>query len=141
MCSMVIEICGVNMEKWIYVISIALQLSGAILLIIKYWFGSAKEQLSRIQNKRTRDVGEGHIILGDSLPSDQEFIEELWISRIAFIYIAAGYIVGIWGSIESTNKNHIALMTILISFILVYIGKVISYLKGKHFQSGEELSK
>lgn len=122
------------METWVYMISIAFQLSGAILLIIKYWCSSAKNQLTRIQNKRTHDEGGGVLILGDSLPSNQEFIEELWLSRIAFLYIAVGYIVGIWGNVESTNKYFATLMIIIMSCLLVIAGKGISYLLGKPFQ-------
>ncbi len=120
------------MSKWIYAISIALQLSGAVLLIIKYWFGSSKDQLASIQRKRTHIENET-IVIGDTGPSDQEFIEELWICRIAFLYIATGYIVGIWGNIESTNRYCLALLIAFISCILVIAGKVISYSFGKPF--------
>lgn len=126
------------MKNWFYMISIAFQLSGAILLIIKYWFGSAKDQLTHIQNKRTRDEGGGNIIMGDSLPSDQEFIEELWLSRIAFLYIAVGYMIGIWGNVDNINKCFAAFMILFMSCLFVIIGKVISYSMGKPFQIDEK---
>lgn len=126
------------METWVYMISIAFQLSGSILLIIKYWCSSAKNQLARVQNKRTRDEGGGVLILGDSLPSNQEFIEELWLSRIAFLYIAVGYIVGIWGNLESANKDFVSFMIFMMSCLFVFVGKIISYLMGKAFQRDEK---
>lgn len=123
------------MEKNIYILSIALQLAGAILLIIKYWFGSAKRQLSKIQGKRTR-VENSTLILGDNVPNDNEFLEELWLSRIAFIYMAGGYILGIWGNVIDANKWIIAALIVVVTSILVFIGKMIS--KNKSSDRGGE---
>ena len=118
------------MEKCIYTVSIALQLAGAILLIIKFWSGSAKRQLAKIQKKRTH-IENTTLIIGDSGPNDREYIEELCLNRTAFIYLAAGYIIGIWGDLADANKWIIALLIIIEAGIFVGIGKIISWKWGK----------
>ncbi len=123
------------MEKCIYILSIALQLAGAILLIIKYWFGSDKRQLSEIQRKRMK-VENTTLLLGENVPNDNEFLEELWLSRIAFIYIACGYLLGIWGDVLNANKWVIAGFIVVVTSILVFTGKIFS--KSKSGDRGGE---
>ena len=123
------------MEKCIYTVSIALQLAGAILLIIKFWSGSARRQLAEIQKNRTHVEGTV-LIIGDSGPNDHEFIEELCLNRTAFIYLAAGYIVGIWGDLADANKWCIALLIIIEASIFVGVGKLISWVRGKAYKGG-----
>ena len=121
------------MEKCIYTVSIALQLAGAILLIMKFWSGSAKRQLAEIQKKRTH-IENTTLIIGDSGPKDHEFIEELCLNRTAFIYLAAGYIIGIWGNLTDANKWRIALLIIIETSIFVGVGKLISWKWGKAYK-------
>lgn len=118
------------METCIYIFSTALQLAGAILLIIKYWFVSEKKQLTRIQGKRTRVENET-LILGENVPNDSEFLQELWLSRIAFIYIACGYIFDIWANVSNANKWVIAGLIVVATGIFVGLGKLISVVKRK----------
>lgn len=123
------------MDMCIYTVSIALQLAGAVLLIIKFWSGSAKRQLAKIQDKRTR-AENTTLIIGDNTPTDCEFIEELCLSRTAFIYIAVGYIVGIWGDLSNAPKWLIALLIIIETSIFVGVGKIISWKWGKAYKDG-----
>lgn len=120
-----------NIEIFTYILSIALQLAGAVMLIIKYWFGSAKKQLEKIEKSRASVKGEA-LALANDKPSDKEFVEELCMSRFAFIYIAVGYIVGIWGDISDANKCCIACIIIILAVLLVLLGEWVSYLKCKN---------
>ena len=112
------------MEKWIYVLSVSFQITGAVLLIIKYWFGSAKHQLMIIQSKRTH-VENGALSLGCNGPSDREFIKELWLSRIAFLSIVIGYILGVFGDISTINKWEILIEVVVCSFIIIVLVYII----------------
>ena len=120
-------------EVLIYIFSIAMQLAGAVILILKYWTGSSKKQLEEIQTKRTYVEGE-ILYLGISEPNDQEFIEELWINRLAFIFLAIGYLSGVWGDISNSNKWLTLLMIVLLTIVIVFAGKCFARKKGKPYQ-------
>ena len=122
-----------NIEIVAYIISIAFQLAGAVMLIMKYWSGSVKKQLDEIQKRRT-GVEDEAIHLAGFEPSDKEFVEELCMSRFAFIYITVGYIVGIWGNNSDTNKCYIACIIFIIAVSLVLLGERVSCLKGEKYQ-------
>ena len=124
------------MEKWIYVIAISLQLTGASLLILKYWFGSVAQQLKEISKKRTKVI-ESTLVLGDNVPNDYEFVKELWLSRIAFVCIAMGYVVGVFGNIENYNRWKIMWAVIICSIILTGISYFMAYRLAKKYKKNK----
>jgi hypothetical protein len=120
-----------------YVLAISFQLAGALLLIVRYWFKSVESQLAVVESKRTHMIGE-MLYLGKTQPDDSELVEEIWINRLAFVYIALGYFLGIWGDPLDTCKCKVALLAIFIASILVTIGKIASAKASNKYKNSQK---
>ncbi|MGN0680884.1 MAG: hypothetical protein ACI4LY_02615 [Candidatus Fimisoma sp.] len=123
-----------------YIIAISFQLAGALLLIVRYWFKSVEDQLKYIEGKRTHTEG-NTLMLGASQPNDSEMVEEIWLNRLAFAYIAVGYLLGIWGDPLSVNRWWITLAVVLLVCILVVIGKRHSEKEASKYAKAEKAHK
>ncbi len=112
------------MELLFYVIAVSLQVSGAVILLVKYCFKAEKSQLEENQMKKTRVEGDT-LYLGENVLSDKELLKEVWLSRFAFLFISVGYIVGIFGDVSCQNKFitmcEIVLVTIIIVVITIWV--------------------
>lgn len=118
-----------------YIFAISFQLAGALLLIVRYWFKSVDKQLQSLESRRTHlDLGGEVLNLGETQPSDSEMAEEIWINRLAFAYIAIGYLLGIWGEPRGASKCVITFVVALFVLILVAIGKKISKKESDKFK-------
>mgnify|MGYP004455942557 CR=1 FL=1 len=104
-----------------YLGAISFQLAGAVLLLVQYCFKSIESQLKSIAVKRTHLDG-SVLYLGETKPNDCELVEEIWSNRLAFLYIALGYFVSIFGDPLDINKLLIALIIAVISSVLVFAG-------------------
>ena len=107
----------------LYIIAISLQVSGALLLLIKY-LSTKKENLI------IRFKGNGIIIKNNNtneITFDKEAFRKLYentlINRWAFGYIFFGYLIGVFGSIDNNcNKEKvIAFVAILLLTIMLTI--------------------
>lgn len=105
-----------------YVLALSLQLAGALLLIIRYSVTPMKTQLKDAHEKASH-VDEAEETISIGIPVDSELIEEIRLNRLAFIYIAVGYLFGIWGESFDVNKWFITGLVILLAAIAVVIGK------------------
>lgn len=105
-----------------YVLAISLQLAGALLLIIRYSVTPMKTQL-RDAHEKASHVDEAEETISIGIPVDSEVIEEIRLNRLAFIYIAVGYLFGIWGESFDVSKWLITGLVILLTVIEVAIGK------------------
>lgn len=114
-----------RVEEYIYVMAISLQLAGAVMLIVSYWFVSIKKQLDLLNKKKTRLENET-LIIGQTQPSNTEFVQQICQNRIAFIYIAIGYLVGIFGNLNDARRITILLLVLVIAFVFTIIGLLIS---------------
>ena len=94
-----------------YLGAISFQLAGAVLLLVQYCFKSIESQLKSIAVKRTHLDG-SVLYLGETKPNDCELVEEIWSNRLAFLYIALGYFVSIFGDPLDINKLLIALIIV-----------------------------
>ena len=111
--------------EMMYSVSIAFQLAGALLLVLKYWSdGSHRKQLKELQMRRTH-VSDGTLCEGTYEMADFEFVKELWINRIAFVYISLGYITCIWSSTPDDRIRATAIVIVLTA-IFIMIGELIS---------------
>jgi len=96
----------------LYIISVSLQLSGSLLLLL-YCFGNVDKSI--IENKRQEThVEEETLHLGRTQPTPSEFSKNVWLTRIAFIQLSAGYLTSIWSEIDDQKR----LMTFILIFIL-----------------------
>lgn len=119
-------------ETWIYILAISLQVAGAICLIINYW-GNVKEKVIMTY------------YAGGEIPKAQDnnmvrlkrerlqsCAKDIYMNRFAFICIAIGYGLGLYGEItENTNKLNALLAIILFCILIICIGCSISGLVSK----------
>lgn len=112
--------------EWIYTVALSLQLSGAVLLLLKYTFTNIGKGIKKISEKENR-VENGTLFLGRTQPTEEAYRENVWLNRIAFAYIALGYLASIWGDI-SESPRYIIFVWVLIQSVLL---TAISYYASK----------
>lgn len=113
-------------ENNLALLSIALQLSGAILLMVKFWGKRKAEILQQYFNSSEsicRDDGEEVVLHKEKL---QKIFKEIYLTRFSFVYIVIGYISSIC---ELSISKCCAVLAILsISSILILFAYSISIL-------------
>ena len=109
-----------NCFEWIYTISLSLQLSGAVLLLLKYTFTNIRKGIRETSEKESR-VEDGTLFLGRTQPTKKEYRENAWLNRMAFAYIALGYLTSIWGSISESPRYIIFVWVLIQSVFLTAI--------------------
>lgn len=106
-----------------YVISISLQIAGALILLL-HFFGKGKEE--ELLNNNYYGENRWH----DSKPMNRDVailkLQDIHISRISFIYIILGYLCGIWADISDTNKWYILFWVCIGTFIAISIAVIFS---------------
>lgn len=105
-----------------FVIAIALQTAGALLLIVNIW-GKTRTRIidmyfSRgvFANKKNRNFVR---LNGDRV---RRCVLNLYLNRVAFIYIALGYFLGIFGEPKAWGKDALAAVIAALSVLLVLAG-------------------
>ena len=114
------------MENFIALMSIALQLSGAILLMVKFWGKRKTEILQQYFNSSEsicRDDGEEVVLHKEKL---QKIFKEIYLTRFSFFYIVCGYFLSVFDL--SISKCCAVLAILLISSILILLAYSISIL-------------
>lgn len=119
-------------SEWVYIIAITFQLTGAILLLIKYSFVNIEKGIQDNRNKETR-IENDFLYLGSTQPTAAEYKENVWLNRIAFAYIAIGYLINVWGAIECGNKikifSTIVILSVVFSLLSLFISRKLSNYK------------
>lgn len=113
-------------ENNLALLSIALQLSGAILLMIKFWGKRKEEILQQYFNSSEiicRDNGEEVSLHKEKL---QKIFKEIYLTRFSFLYIVFGYILSVCEL--SISKCYAVLAILSISLILILFAYSISIL-------------
>ena len=110
-------------ETWIYMLSISLQVSGAICLIMNYW-GNVKEKviITYYAGGEMAKAQDNDMIL---LKKErlQSCAKDIYANRFSFIYIILGYAIGLFGNIADTdNKLYMLLLIFIFCVILTCIG-------------------
>lgn len=109
----------------LYILSISFQLAGALVLIIHYW-KNAKKLLelsifsftSPDRNKEEKIVVPKEILQQRAYP--------IYLNRIAFTYIAIGYLLGIFCHSLHMNIFCVFASIVIISLLLMFIGRFIT---------------
>ena len=121
-----------NMFRLFYIISISFQLSGAVLLLLKYSFVNIDKGIE--ENKRKESHAEGEAFVpGNTQPTSSEFAENVWLNRIAFALIAIGYLTSVWGRIDNCQRAMSFIWIILLSAGIT----TVSYWVSKHLGSNK----
>ena len=109
------------MENFLALLSIALQLSGAVLLIIKFWGNLRIEILQQYFNSPEsicRDNGEEVPLHKEKI---QKIIKKVYLTRVSFIYIVLGYLLSVFDlSISKCSGVLIILSFTLVLILLAY---------------------
>ncbi|MBO6128838.1 MAG: hypothetical protein J6P79_08070 [Pseudobutyrivibrio sp.] len=104
---------------FIYVLSLAFQIAGAVLLILKYW-GNTRQ---RIINEYFPGTGIASNDGDDNALLDvfrvRECVIEIYSSRVAFIYIAIGYALSVFGEKGDVASVIVLLMVFVASEVLI----------------------
>lgn len=113
--------------KTLYVISLVLQVSGALLLIVE-WFGKTEKILQqKYFNTSNAELGkevENSIEITVDHTRIKNVLINLYTNRATFVYILVGYLISIWGSIE-TNRICITIIVLFGAIILTVFSRVI----------------
>lgn len=106
-----------------YIFAVALQMSGAIILIL-YFCGKTKDRILKeyFPGSNTVERDENNKVILDK-GKIRNCAAKIYMNRLAVIYIAFGYLVGIYGSIEACSADYVLIMVILISCIFVIAGQ------------------
>ena len=114
------------MENTFAVLSIAFQLSGAVLLTIRFWGKRKNEILQQYFNSSEsicRDDGEEVVLHKEKL---RKIFKEICLTRFSFIYIVLGCLLGVFDL--SISKCCAVLAILLISSILILFAFSVSIL-------------
>lgn len=115
----------------VYILAISLQLAGAELLIVNYWRLPLK-QLIEIELNKQPHVGEEETILYTGGESELEISRNILLNRFAFVFIALGYLFGVFGDMQDYCRWFIAFWVLVIS---VMITLSTNYVVGKMIKS------
>lgn len=115
-----------NPGVFAYTLSLAFQVAGAVLLIIKY-FGRTKERIIDEyfpgSNYVKYDENENVTLEKNKV---QECVQRIYSNRMAFVFIVIGYILSIFGIVPEKNKGCILVFVIVGTIIIILLGKGIS---------------
>lgn len=123
----------VTMEIIAYVLSLAFQVAGAILLIIKY-FGNTQKQIIEEYFSGSSYVETDKTNINNSLLKKdkvRECARKVYDNRMAFVFIAAGYILSIFGDTHGTCKMCILAYVFSSTTIIILLEKATSMIISK----------
>ena len=114
------------MENFLALLSIAFQLSGAILLMVKFWGKRKEEILQQYFNSSEsicRDDGEEVVLHKEKL---RKIFKEICLTRFSFIYIVLGYALSVLDI--STSKKSAILIILSMSALLILLAHFVNIL-------------
>lgn len=119
-------------ETWIYILSISLQVAGAICLLINYWGNVKKKVILTYYAGGEIPKAQDNNMVRLKRERLQSCAKDIYMNRFAFICIAIGYGLGLYGEItEYTNKLNALLAIILFCILIISIGCGICVLVSK----------
>lgn len=102
----------------LFVFSVSMQAAGALVLMISFWNNINHEKLKVIYSSvliAYRNSDNNVIIPSMEL---YKATRHIWMNRIAFVYLAMGYILGVFGS----NGGHwLYVIVLLLAFMILLI--------------------
>lgn len=119
-------------ETWIYILSISLQVTGAICLIMNYW-GNVEDKVT-LSYYAGGEIPKAQDNNKVRLKKDklQSCVKDIYMNRFSFICIIIGYGVGIFGNItDGSNKLYVLSAICLFCVVLTCTGRWVSSLVSK----------
>lgn len=108
----------------VYVSALAFQIAGAVLLIIKYW-GNTEQRVINVYYPGTgiaSNDGDDNAIL--EVNRVRECVAEIYGNRMAFIYIAVGYALSIFGN-KGTFDNVVVLAMVTVLAVIFIVLEIL----------------
>lgn len=119
-------------ETWIYILSISLQIAGAVCLIINYWGNVEKKVILIYYAGREIPKAQDNnkvLLKKDRL---QSYAKYIYMNRFSFICIIIGYGINLFGNItDGSSKLYILLVISLFCIAFTYTGQKLSSLISK----------
>lgn len=112
----------------VYVLASSFQIAGAIILIMKYW-GNTKQRVINEYYPGTgiaSNDGDNNAVL--EVTHVRDCVIEIYANRVAFINIAIGYTMSIFGEKGTVKNIYIFLSVIGFSGLLIGIEKMVAKL-------------
>ena len=109
----------ISFEGFIYIVAIAFQLAGAELLIMNYWGKPINILKKQELDKETHPEEETLVI---ECRTEPEIVSNIRLNRAAFIMIAIGYLVGVFGDVQDSCKWFVVACVIVLSVLLAFVG-------------------
>ena len=110
---------SIAIEGIIYIVAIAFQVAGAELLIMNYWGKPISILKKQELDKETHVEGE---TLVEECRTESDIVRNICLNRTAFIMIAIGYLVGIFGDVQDSCKWFVAICVFVLSVLLALVG-------------------
>ena len=122
----------VEVIKMIYAISIALQVAGALLLMVNTLSVKRDNVILRFMghNLITRD-GNTKEITYDSKALITLY-QQAYLSKIAFVYIIIGYTLGVFGDMDACSRILLVVLIVSFSMLLILVSHKIVQMIIKH---------
>ena len=121
----------VTMEVIAYILSLAFQVAGAVLLIIKYW-GKTRERIIEDyfpgSNVAERDENNNITLEKHKV---QACAQNIYDNRMAFVFIAIGYILSVFGAIDDICRVCILAYVIVTTIVIIIVEKLMSIMISK----------
>ena len=115
----------------VYILSLAFQIAGAILLIIKYW-GNTKQRIIDEyfpgSNLAKRDENNNTKLEKEKV---QKCAQGIYDNRAAFLFIAIGYVFSIFGESQGKCRFCILLYVFVFTTLIISTEKCISIMISK----------
>lgn len=136
------SITNLSTANIFYIISISLQIAGALLLLV-YSTSAKRESIIR------RFVGKGLLTRqGDKVEYNQEAYKNeyvrAYLNKFSFGYIAGGYLLNVFGDTENACKWLVVICILLLTPLIMFfslkgISFLVSYLKRNDKITNEDL--
>ena len=128
-----------NCEQWIYLMSLALQVSGALILIFYYWGNTERRVLNIIFPANSSVHREDDDIVIISKEKLRKAHGEVMLNRIAFAFIAAGYLISLFGKNEGVKPLVGLVIVIAFNVALIAVGVMVSNLIAKAWNRNDRV--
>lgn len=112
----------------IYAVSISLQVAGALMLMINSISTKRKRVIQRFAGHSLiyRDNNTNEITYDEKVFKDT--YKEAYLSKCAFLYIAMGYFMGIFATIDSEKKVLVAIGVVVLTIAFLALAYLVVFL-------------
>lgn len=111
----------------VYILSISFQLAGALLLMVNVLSTKRDKVIRRFVGRGTlyRDNNTNEISYDKNALKDT--FKDAYLSKLAFLYIAVGYFMGVFGSVNGYCKMITAITIIIATALLILLSHLAVY--------------